>query len=274
MSKIKQKLDQNTIHRVLKLIRPYTGMVILTLTFALITVVTTLLAPVLSGKAVDMILGPGQVDFAGLGKIAIAMAATIACTALAQWLMNVVNNRITFQVVRDMRVRAFGQLEILPLKYMDAHRPGDAISRITTDVEQFSDGLLMGFTQLFSGILTIFGTLLFMLRENVPITLVVVCITPLSLVVAGFLAKRSYGYFQSQSTVRGKQTALVNEMIEGQKVVQAFGHEAESLAAFDEVNGQLQDVSLKAIFFSSLTNPATRFVNNLSLIHISEPTRH
>ena len=200
MSKIKQKLDQNTIHRVLKLIRPYTGMVILTLTFALITVVTTLLAPVLSGKAVDMILGPGQVDFAGLGKIAIAMAATIACTALAQWLMNVVNNRITFQVVRDMRVRAFGQLEILPLKYMDAHRPGDAISRITTDVEQFSDGLLMGFTQLFSGILTIFGTLLFMLRENVPITLVVVCIPPLSLVVAGFLAKRSYGYFQRQST--------------------------------------------------------------------------
>ena len=146
MSKTKQKLNQNTIHRVLKLIRPYTGMVILTLTFALITVVTTLLAPVLSGKAVDMILGPGQVDFAGLGKIAIAMAATIACTALAQWLMNVVNNRITFQVVRDMRVRAFGQLEILPLKYMDAHRPGDAISRITTDVEQFSDGLLMGFS--------------------------------------------------------------------------------------------------------------------------------
>ena len=159
MSKTKQKLDQNTIHRVLKLIRPYTGMVILTLTFALITVVTTLLAPVLSGKAVDMILGPGQVDFAGLGKIAIAMAATIACTALAQWLMNVVNNRITFQVVRDMRVRAFGQLEILPLKYMDAHRPGDAISRITTDVEQFSDGLLMGFTQLFTGLLTILGTL-------------------------------------------------------------------------------------------------------------------
>ena len=263
MSKTKQKLDQNTIHRVLKLIRPYAGMVILTLTFALITVVTTLLAPVLSGKAVDMILGPGQVDFAGLGKIAIAMAATIACTALAQWLMNVVNNRITFQVVRDMRVRAFEQLEILPLKYMDAHRPGDAISRITTDVEQFSDGLLMGFTQLFSGVLTILGTLLFMLSENVPITLVVVCITPLSLVVASFLAKRSYKYFQGQSTVRGEQTALVNEMIEGQKVVQAFGHEAESLAAFDEVNGRLQSVSLKAIFFSSMTNPATRFVNNI-----------
>ena len=263
MSKTKQKLDQNTIHRVLKLIRPYAGMVILTLTFALITVVTTLLAPVLSGKAVDMILGPGQVDFAGLGKIAIAMAATIACTALAQWLMNVVNNRIAFQVVRDMRVRAFGQLEILPLKYMDAHRPGDAISRITTDVEQFSDGLLMGFTQLFSGVLTILGTLLFMLGENVPITLVVVCITPLSLVVASFLAKRSYKYFQGQSTVRGEQTALVNEMIEGQKVVQAFGHEAESLAAFDEVNGRLQSVSLKAIFFSSMTNPATRFVNNI-----------
>lgn len=159
MSKQKPKLNQNTIHRVLKLIRPYTGMVILTLTFALITVVTTLLAPVLSGKAVDMILGPGEVDFVGLGKIALVMAGTIACTALSQWLMNVVNNRITFQVVRDIRVKAFEQLEILPLKYMDAHRPGDAISRITTDVEQFSDGLLMGFTQLFTGVLTIFGTL-------------------------------------------------------------------------------------------------------------------
>ena len=182
MSKTKQKLDQNTIHRVLKLIRPYTGMVILTLTLALITVVTTLLAPVLSGKAVDMILGPGQVDFAGLGKIAIATAATIACTALAQWLMNVVNNRITFQVVRDMRVQVrLSQLEILPLKYMDAHRPGDAISRITTDVEQFSDGLLMGFTQLFTGVLTIFGTLGVMLFIDWRIALVVVALTPLSI---------------------------------------------------------------------------------------------
>ena len=159
MSKTSKKLDRNTIQRVLQLIRPYKGMVILTLTLALITVVTTLLAPVLAGRAVDKIVGPGQVDYQGLGRIALAMAATIACTALSQWLMNVVNNRITFQVVRDMRVRVFEQLEILPLKYMDAHRPGDAISRITTDVEQFSDGLLMGFTQLFTGVLTILGTL-------------------------------------------------------------------------------------------------------------------
>ena len=186
-----------------------------------------------------------------------------AVAALAQWLLSVCNNRITFSVSRDLRNEALRKIQTLPLSYLDSHPSGDIVSRMVADVDTFADGLLMGFTQLFSGILTIFGTLLFMLRANVPITLVVVCITPLSLVVAGFLAKRSYGYFQSQSTVRGKQTALVNEMIEGQKVVQAFGHEAESLAAFDEVNGQLQDVSLKAIFFSSLTNPATRFVNNI-----------
>ena len=263
MSKTKQKLDQNTIHRVLKLIRPYTGMVILTLTFALITVVTTLLAPVLSGKAVDMILGPGQVDFAGLGKIAIAMAATIACTALAQWLMNVVNNRITFQVVRDMRVRAFGQLEILPLKYMDAHRPGDAISRITTDVEQFSDGLLMGFTQLFTGVLTILGTLGFMLIVNPIITLVVVLVTPLSLFVASFIAKKTFSMFKLQSQTRGEMTSLVNEMIGNEKVVQAFGYEDEAQKRFEEINSRLQKCSLRAIFFSSITNPSTRFVNSM-----------
>ena len=263
MSKTKQKLDQNTIHRVLKLIRPYAGMVILTLTFALITVVTTLLAPVLSGKAVDMILGPGQVDFAGLGKIAIAMAATIACTALAQWLMNVVNNRITFQVVRDMRVRAFGQLEILPLKYMDAHRPGDAISRITTDVEQFSDGLLMGFTQLFTGVITILGTIGFMLSVNVGITIVVLVVTPVSLFVASFIAKRTFSMFKAQSEARGEQTALIDEMIGNQKIVQAFGQEKDAIEKFDEINGRLQTCSLKAIFFSSITNPSTRFVNSL-----------
>ena len=255
--------SKGTIQRVLKLIQPYRGLVLFTLLLAAVTVLTTLYAPILSGRGVDLIVGQGNVNFPALGKIAIQFGVTVCVTSICQWLMNMVNNRITFQVVRDIRVQAFQHMEILPLSYMDAHKPGDAISRINTDVEQFSDGLLMGFTQLFSGILTIFGTLLFMLRENVPITLVVVCITPLSLVVAGFLAKRSDGYFQSQSTVRGKQTALVNEMIEGQKVVQAFGHEAESLAAFDEVNGQLQDVSLKAIFFSSLTNPATRFVNNI-----------
>ena len=205
----------------------------------------------------------GRIDLAGVLRIAVSILVVAAVAALAQWLLSVCNNRITFSVSRDLRNEALRKIQTLPLSYLDSHPSGDIVSRMVADVDTFADGLLMGFTQLFSGILTIFGTLLFMLRENVPITLVVVCITPLSLVVAGFLAKRSYGYFQSQSTVRGKQTALVNEMIEGQKVVQAFGHEAESLAAFDEVNGQLQDVSLKAIFFSSLTNPATRFVNNI-----------
>ena len=263
MSKTKQKLDQNTIHRVLKLIRPYAGMVILTLTFALITVVTTLLAPVLSGKAVDMILGPGQVDFAGLGKIAIAMAATIACTALAQWLMNVVNNRITFQVVRDMRVRAFGQLEILPLKYMDAHRPGDAISRITTDVEQFSDGLLMGFTQLFTGVLTILGTLGVMLFIDWRIALVVVALTPLSIFVARFIATHTYSMFKVQSETRAEMTSLVEELVGNEHLVRAFGYERRAEERFDKINLDLQKCGVKATFFSSTTNPCTRFVNAL-----------
>ena len=263
MSKTKQKLDQNTIHRVLKLIRPYAGMVILTLTFALITVVTTLLAPVLSGKAVDMILGPGQVDFAGLGKIAIAMAATIACTALAQWLMNVVNNRITFQVVRDMRVRAFEQLEILPLKYMDAHRPGDAISRITTDVEQFSDGLLLGFTQLFTGILTICGTLGVMLFIEWRIALVVVALTPLSIFVARFIATHTYSMFKVQSETRAELTSLVDELVGNEHLVRAFGYESRAEERFDKINLDLQSCGVRAVFFSSMTNPCTRFVNAL-----------
>ena len=263
MSKTKQKLDQNTIHRVLKLIRPYTGMVILTLTFALITVVTTLLAPVLSGKAVDMILGPGQVDFAGLGRIALAMAATIACTALSQWLMNVVNNRITFQVVRDMRVRAFEQLEILPLKYMDAHRPGDAISRITTDVEQFSDGLLMGFTQLFTGVLTILGTLGVMLFIDWRIALVVVALTPLSIFVARFIATHTYSMFKVQSETRAEMTSLVEELVGNEHLVRAFGYERRAEDRFDKINLDLQKCGVRATFFSSTTNPCTRFVNAL-----------
>ena len=230
---------------------------------AAVSVAAQLYIPILCGDAIDKMLGKGNVDLAGVLHIAVSILVVAAVAALAQWLLSVCNNRITFSVSRDLRNEALRKIQTLPLSYLDSHPSGDIVSRMVADVDTFADGLLMGFTQLFSGILTIFGTLLFMLRENVPITLVVVCITPLSLVVAGFLAKRSYGYFQSQSTVRGKQTALVNEMIEGQKVVQAFGHEAESLAAFDEVNGQLQDVSLKAIFFSSLTNPATRFVNNI-----------
>ena len=244
-------------------IRPYSAFVVCSLLVAAVSVAAQLYIPILCGDAIDKMLGKGNVDLAGVLRIAVSILVVAAAAALAQWLLSVCNNRITFSVSRDLRNEALRKIQTLPLSYLDSHPSGDIVSRMVADVDTFADGLLMGFTQLFSGILTIFGTLLFMLRENVPITLVVVCITPLSLVVAGFLAKRSYGYFQSQSTVRGKQTALVNEMIEGQKVVQAFGHEAESLAAFDEVNGQLQDVSLKAIFFSSLTNPATRFVNNI-----------
>ena len=266
-AKAKNKLTPQqrkaTLNRVLHKIRPYSAFVVCSLLVAAVSVAAQLYIPILCGDAIDKMLGKGNVDLAGVLRIAVSILVVAAVAALAQWLLSVCNNRITFSVSRDLRNEALRKIQTLPLSYLDSHPSGDIVSRMVADVDTFADGLLMGFTQLFSGILTIFGTLLFMLRENVPITLVVVCITPLSLVVAGFLAKRSYGYFQSQSTVRGKQTALVNEMIEGQKVVQAFGHEAESLAAFDAVNGQLQEVSLKAIFFSSLTNPATRFVNNI-----------
>ena len=266
-AKAKNKLTPQqrkaTLNRVLHKIRPYSAFVVCSLLVAAVSVAAQLYIPILCGDAIDKMLGKGNVDLAGVLRIAVSILVVAAVAALAQWLLSVCNNRITFSVSRDLRNEALRKIQTLPLSYLDSHPSGDIVSRMVADVDTFADGLLMGFTQLFSGILTIFGTLLFMLRENVPITLVVVCITPLSLVVAGFLAKRSYGYFQSQSTVRGEQTALVNEMIEGQKVVQAFGHEAESLAAFDEVNGRLQDVSLKAIFFSSLTNPATRFVNNI-----------
>ena len=263
MSKQNKKSNQNTIRRVLQLIRPYTPLVILTLILALITVVTTLLAPVLTGDAVDMILGPGAVDFAGLGKLALEIAGTILCTAVAQWLMNVVNNRITFQVVRDMRVRAFEQLELLPLKYMDAHRPGDAISRITTDVEQFSDGLLMGFTQLFTGVLTILGTLGVMLAIDWRIALVVVALTPLSIFVARFIATHTYSMFKVQSETRAEMTSLVEELVGNEHLVRAFGYESRAEERFDKINLDLQKCGVRAIFFSSLTNPCTRFVNAL-----------
>ena len=266
-AKAKNKLTPQqrkaTLNRVLHKIRPYSAFVVCSLLVAAVSVAAQLYIPILCGDAIDKMLGKGNVDLAGVLRIAVSILVVAAVAALAQWLLSVCNNRITFSVSRDLRNEALRKIQTLPLSYLDSHPSGDIVSRMVADVDTFADGLLMGFTQLFSGILTILGTLLFMLRENVPITLVVVCITPLSLVVAGFLAKRSYGYFQSQSSVRGEQTALVNEMIEGQKVVQAFGHEAESLDAFDEVNGRLQDVSLKAIFFSSMTNPATRFVNNI-----------
>ena len=263
MSKQKQKVNKGTLRRVLELIRPYAGLVVLTLVLAVVTVVTTLLAPVISGKAVDLIIGPGQVDFGGVGKLAIAMAGTVACTAVSQWLMNVVNNRITFHVVRDMRVRAFEQLEQLPLKYMDAHRPGDAISRITTDVEQFSDGLLLGFTQLFTGILTICGTLGVMLFIDWRIALVVVALTPLSIFVARFIATHTYSMFKVQSETRAELTSLVDELVGNEHLVRAFGYESRAEERFDKINLDLQSCGVRAIFFSSMTNPCTRFVNSL-----------
>ena len=263
MSKQKQKVNKGTLRRVLELIRPYAGLVVLTLVLAVVTVVTTLLAPVISGKAVDLIIGPGQVDFGGVGKLAIAMAGTVACTAVSQWLMNVVNNRITFHVVRDMRVRTFEQLEQLPLKYMDAHRPGDAISRITTDVEQFSDGLLLGFTQLFTGILTICGTLGVMLFIEWRIALVVVALTPLSIFVARFIATHTYSMFKVQSETRAELTSLVDELVGNEHLVRAFDYESRAEERFDKINLDLQSCGVRAVFFSSMTNPCTRFVNAL-----------
>ena len=262
-SRLTPQQRKATLRRVLEKIRPYHFFVVCSLIVAAVSVAAQLYIPILCGSAIDLMLGKGTVDFAGVMRIVVQIVVVAVIAAFAQWLLSVCNNRITFSVSRDLRNAALRKIQTLPLSYLDSHPSGDIVSRMVADVDTFADGLLMGFTQMFSGLLTIFGTLLFMLKENVPITLVVVCITPLSLVVASFLAKRSYKYFQGQSSVRGEQTALVNEMIEGQKVVQAFGHEAESLDAFDEVNGRLQDVSLKAIFFSSMTNPATRFVNNI-----------
>ena len=263
MSKQKQKVNKGTLRRVLELILPYAGLVTLTLILAVVTVVTTLLAPVISGKAVDLIIGPGQVDFDGVAKLAIVMAGTVACTAVSQWLMNVVNNRITFHVERDMRVRAFEQLEQLPLKYMDAHRPGDAISRITTDVEQFSDGLLLGFTQLFTGVLTICGTLGVMLFIDWRIALVVVALTPLSIFVARFIATHTYSMFKVQSETRAELTSLVEELVGNEHLVRAFGYESRAEERFDKINLDLQSCGVRAVFFSSMTNPCTRFVNAL-----------
>ena len=262
-TKLTPEQRKATLTRVLGKIRHYSLFVVCSLIVAAVSVGAQLYIPILCGSAIDMMLGKGAVDFSGVMGIIVKVLVVAGAAALAQWLLSVCNNRITFLVSRDLRNEALRKIQTLPLSYLDSHPSGDIVSRMVADVDTFADGLLMGFTQLFSGVLTILGTLLFMLSENVVITLVVVCITPLSLLVASFLAKRSYKYFQGQSSVRGEQTALVNEMIEGQKVVQAFGHEAESLDAFDEVNGRLQDVSLKAIFFSSMTNPATRFVNNI-----------
>ena len=263
MSKQTKRADPATIRRVLALIAPYRARVVLVLALAAVTVASTLYAPILTGDAVDEILGPGQVDFAALAGIGVRLAVTIAVTALAQWAMSLCNNRITYQVVRDIRVQAFDHMQVLPLSYIDGHRPGDAISRITTDVEQFSDGLLMGFTQLFTGVLTILGTLIFMLTIDWRITLVVVVLTPLSIFVARFIAQRTYSMFKVQSETRAEMTSLVEELVGNQHLVRAFGYESRAEQRFERINLDLQKCGVRAVFFSSLTNPATRFVNAL-----------
>lgn len=263
MSNQLEKKNQDTMKKVFKLIRPYMHYLILSLIFAAISVALTLYAPILSGNAIDLILSKGHVDFAGVFQILKKYAVVIILTGVAQWLMNLCNNKITYRVVKDVRIRAFAKLQELPLKYIDSHQYGETISRIITDVEQFSDGLLMGFSQLFTGIVTIVGTLLFMLTINVKISLVVILITPVSLFVASFIAKRTYTMFKAQSEKRAEMTSLINEMVGNQKVVQAFGYGSRALERFDEINADLQKVSLRAIFFSSITNPSTRFVNGL-----------
>lgn len=257
------KKQTGTLKKVLIYIKKYWIFLILSLLFAVVTVFATLYVPVLTGDVIDCILGPGAVNFPEIGKILIQMGIIIGITALAQWLMNVCNNKITYGVVRDIRNDAFHKIEILPLKYIDGHSHGELVSRVVADVDQFADGLLMGFTQLFTGVLTIIGTLGFMLSINVMITLVVVVITPVSLFVASFIARRTYTMFRHQSETRGEQTALIDEMIGNQKVVQAFGQEEKVLSRFDEINERLSHYSLRATFFSSITNPATRFVNGL-----------
>ena len=258
-----EKAQKGTLKKVLRYIRPYWPLVAFSILLAAVTVAASLYIPILTGNAVDLILGPGQVDFAGILRILIQICVIIAIAALAQWLMSLFNNRITYRVVRDIRNKAFDQLQKLPLKYLDGHPTGQIVSRVIADVDQFADGLLMGFTQLFTGVITILGTLGFMLTVSGTITAVVVVITPVSLLVAAFIAKRTYAMFRLQSQVRGEQTGFVEEMVGGQKVVQAFHHEAEAMERFDQLNEELRRCSLRAIFFSSITNPSTRFVNSL-----------
>ena len=257
------KESRKTIKKVLRYIGKYSIYLAFALIFAAITVALTLYLPILTGNALDLIIEKGLVDFTGIYQILRQMALVILLTAAAQWLMNICNNKITYHVVRDIRYEAFRKIQNLPLKYIDSHSYGDIVSRVIADAEQFADGLLMGFTQLFTGIITIFGTLGFMLAINVKITVVVVLVTPLSLFVANFIAKRTYSMFRLQSQTRGEQTAFIDEMIGNQKVVQAFGQQERMLERFDEINGRLEKCSLKATFFSSLTNPCTRFVNSI-----------
>lgn len=256
-------MNKNIIKTVLFHIGKYKFYLLFSILMAAASVVLTLYIPILTGRAVDCIVGAGKVNFTELFAILKTMAIVILITAIVQWLMNTSNNKIAYQVVRDVRQEAFEKLEILPLKYIDSHSHGDIVSRIIADVDQFSDGLLMGFTQLFTGVATIVGTLLFMLSINVSTTIVVVILTPLSFFIAGFIAKRTFNMSKLQSEIRGEQTSLINEIIDNQKVVKAFGREKKIIGQFDEINGRLQNASVKAIFFSSLTNPCTRFVNSL-----------
>ncbi len=254
-------MQKDTIKKVLDYIKKYKILVALSLIFAAVTVALTLYVPILTGRAVDFIIGKGNVDFDSLIKIAVEIVVIVAITAVLQWLMSICNNKITYGVVRDIRNEAFEKIERMPLSYIDTHEHGDIVSRIIADVDTFADGLLMGFTQAFTGIITIFGTLIFMVTINFKITILVVIVTPLSLVIANFIAKRTYKLFRKQSEIKGKQTGIINEMISNQKVVKAYSKEADVLERFDEINDELQKVSLKAIFYSSTTNPATRFVN-------------
>ena len=265
MSKDKgnKSVNKKTILRILKYIKRYRFLVVLSLICAAISVVLTLYAPIIMGHAVDRVVGPGKVDFTGLKGMLAKLVIVVVITAVAQWVMNVLNNMITYRVVNDVRTKAYEKLGSLPLSYVDSHTHGDIVSRIIADVDQFSDGLLMGFTQLFTGIATIVGTFCFMLSVNVSITFVVVLITPVSFFVANFIAKRTFRMFRLQSEIRGEQTGLIDEMIGNQKVVQAFGRGEDATERFDEVNKRLQEASLRATFFSSITNPATRFVNSL-----------
>ena len=255
--------QRQTLGKVLRYIKKYWFYLAASIVMASVTVALTLYLPILTGRVIDLVIGKGQVDYTGVFAILKQMAVIIALTAAAQWIMNVCNNKMTYRIVQDIRNEAFQRIEILPLKYIDAHSYGEVVSRVIADVDQFADGLLMGFTQFFTGVITILGTLGFMLSVNVAVTGVVVLVTPLSFFVAGFIAKKTFTMFKLQSETRGEQTALIEEMIGNQKVVQAFSHEDEALEEFDEINGRLQDCSLRAIFFNSITNHSTRFVNNL-----------
>lgn len=263
MKKVVNENQKSTLRKVLRYIRRYWGYLGASIILAAVTVALTLYLPILIGQAVDRIVGKGAVDFAGIFVILRKMAVIIGLTAVAQWVMNACNNKITYNVIRDIRTEAFEKIEKLPLKYLDAHSYGEIVSRVIADVDQFADGLLMGFTQFFTGIVTIFGTLIFMLTISVRIAVAVVVITPVSLFVASFIAKKTFSMFKLQSETRGEQTAFIEEMVGNQKVVQAFSHEDEALEKFDEINERLQKYSLRAIFFSSITNPSTRFVNSL-----------